>query len=205
MLERDILETEEGSGMMLFQLLKSVLMILPQSTCYRILRDRLVTVSRFRQSTIVSSTTFRKDLESSTLPAETRRFVNRIIEIRTMHCSATWQTIRQDSLEVSSQRIQEHLEDEGADHRSWLGYGSKEEKLRAEEAYQNGKKHVIRIEDVSPGYHDIGLDANSIVTKDFIVPDESEGTGGTGARLQESDVSTEEEIQWKQYWANTDK
>lgn len=202
MLERDAQETEEGSGMMLFQLLKSVLMILPQSACYRILRDRLVTVSRFRQSTIASSTTFHSDLESNTSKAEARRFVNRILEIRTMHCSATWQTIRQDSLETSSQRVQEHVEDEGADRRSWLGYGSKDEQLKAEEAYQNGKNHVFRIEDVSPGYHDIGSNTNP--TKDFEVPDE-EGDVETTPPLQEADVNKEDEIQWKQYWATVDK
>lgn len=191
--------------MMLFQLLKSILMILPQSACYRILRDRLVTVSRFRQSTIACSTTFHRDLEHSTSTAEARRFVNRIIEIRTMHCRATWQTIRQESLETSSQRVQEHVEDEGADRRSWLGYGSKEEQLEAQEAYQNSKKQLFRIEDVSPGYHDIGSDPNSIPSKDFAVPDEKEENRGTAAPLQESDVNKEDELQWKQYWANVDK
>jgi hypothetical protein len=204
MLECDAQETEEGSGMMLFQLLKSILMILPQSACYRILRDRLVTVSRFRQSTVASSTTFHRDLEHRTSTAEARRFVNRIIEIRAMHCSATWQTIRKESLETSSQRVQEHVEDEGADRRSWLGYGSKEEQLKTKEAYQNGKKQILRIEDVSTGYHDIGSDPNSILSKDFIVPDEKEESRGEAAPLQESDVNKEDEIQWKHYWANVE-
>ena len=37
---------------MLFKSLKSLLLLLPQSTCYFILRDRLGSVSRFRQTTI---------------------------------------------------------------------------------------------------------------------------------------------------------
>lgn len=37
---------------MLFKSLKSLLLLLPQSTCYFILRDRLVSVSRFRQTTV---------------------------------------------------------------------------------------------------------------------------------------------------------
>jgi hypothetical protein len=205
MLERDDRETEEGSGMMLFQLLKSVLMILPQSACYRILRDRLVTVSRFRQSTIASSSTFHRDLAHCTSTAEARRFVNRIIEIRTLHCSAMWQTIRQESLETSLHRVQ-HVEDEGADRRSWLGYASKDEQLKAEEAYQNGKKHVFLVEDVSPGYHDIGSDANSTPTNEFVVPDENEGRHEAAAvPLQESDVNKEDDTKWKQYWATVDK
>lgn len=190
--------------MMLFQLLKSVLMILPQSACYRILRDRLVSISRFRQSTIANSTKFRADLESSTLSADARRFVNRIIEIRLMHCNATWHTIRQESLETSLPLVREHADDEGVDRRSWLGYDSKEEQLNAETAYQNGK-HVVRIEDVSPGYHDIGSDANSIAIKDFVVPDETEASRGTVVQLRESDVNNEDDIQWKKYWAAADK
>jgi hypothetical protein len=50
MLEVDVDPDEEGSGTMLFKALKALLMMLPQSTCYHILKDRLVSVSRFRQS-----------------------------------------------------------------------------------------------------------------------------------------------------------
>jgi hypothetical protein len=40
---------------MLFKALKALLMMLPQSTCYHVLKDRLVSVSRFRQSSFAAS------------------------------------------------------------------------------------------------------------------------------------------------------
>ncbi|KAL3923350.1 MAG: hypothetical protein SGARI_006237, partial [Bacillariaceae sp.] len=41
MLETDLNPLKEGSGTMLFQTLKCILMLMPQSACYSILRDRL--------------------------------------------------------------------------------------------------------------------------------------------------------------------
>lgn len=54
MLEVDVDPDDEGSGSMLFKALKALLMMLPQSTCYHILKDRLVSVSRFRQSSFAA-------------------------------------------------------------------------------------------------------------------------------------------------------
>merc|ERR1740124_75598 len=61
MLEADDNVEAEGSGAMLVKTLKLLLMIVPQSTCYRILRDRIVTISRFRQSTLVCAVGKRDD------------------------------------------------------------------------------------------------------------------------------------------------
>lgn len=86
--------TDEGSGFMLFKLLKSLLMILPQSTCYRILRDRLTSVARFRQTVPIVKRVDAGDTES---------FVNRILTVRHLHCRVTWEAIRADSsMPVSS-------------------------------------------------------------------------------------------------------
>lgn len=51
---------------MLFKALKALLMMLPQSTCYHVLKDRLVSVSRFRQSSFGSSAWRAKHPLSST-------------------------------------------------------------------------------------------------------------------------------------------
>lgn len=53
---------------MLFKALKSVLMMLPQSTCYRILRERMVSVSRFRQSAFPSLSTPTSSSRAAKLP-----------------------------------------------------------------------------------------------------------------------------------------
>jgi hypothetical protein len=204
MLERNSNKTDEGSDTMLFQLLKSLLMILPQSTCYKVLRNRLVSVSRFRQSTIVHSTTTkeRSNIESS---SETTRYVARINQIRNMHCSATWRTIRQGSLELSYQARQVDVQDKGDDRHSWLGYASKEEHLKAEDALRNEKKQTVRIEDVSPGYHDIASATNPPVTNNsVVVPSESDGDKvALAVSMHESE--DEDEMQWKQYWTTADK
>jgi Vacuolar protein 14 C-terminal Fig4p binding len=98
MLERDTNINTEGSGTMLFRTLKSLLMIIPRSTCYNVLRDRLTSVSKFRQSTItVQRFTFPKNISG-----ERDIYVARVLQVRAMHCEAEWQTIRADSLETRS-------------------------------------------------------------------------------------------------------
>lgn len=47
---------------MLFRLLKSIVMILPQSTCYHVLKDRLTSVARFRQSSGANTTSHTRTL-----------------------------------------------------------------------------------------------------------------------------------------------
>jgi hypothetical protein len=155
MLERDLKATEEGSGVMLFQVLKGLLMILPQSPCHRILRDRLVSVSRFRQSTM-SVPTKKAPVEkrSKKAFADTKSFVERALAVRNLHCTATWHDIRRESLEVPKY-AEATLLDDGATRRAWLGYASKQEQLDAEKAFQDGNKHRAHIEELDHNYYEL--------------------------------------------------
>lgn len=127
---------------MLFQLLKSLLMVLPQSTCYRILRDRLVGVSRFRQTTISHPIKMAMpEKRRKLLSQETKCFVERVLHTRRLHVEATWQMIRQESLEVPKavSTSEEPPFEPGANRRSWLGYQSKEEETHAQKTHQQMK------------------------------------------------------------------
>ena len=128
---------------MLFQFLKCLLMIVPQSTCYRVLRDRLTSLSRFRQSTgsillSTQSTTFgqKKPQRSNT---DTKLYVTRIEQVRELHCDATWKTIRMGSLEIPQRILEGNTFETGAERRKWLGYNSKEEEEHAAQRYQEEK------------------------------------------------------------------
>jgi hypothetical protein len=100
MLESDSITLDEGSGAMLFQLLKSLLMIVPQSTSYCVLRDRLASVARFRQSAS-------KPPRKKPIAQETKSFVARVTATRKLHCECAWQSIRQESLEEMSRQQQD--------------------------------------------------------------------------------------------------
>lgn len=116
---------------MLFLALKAILMLLPQSTCYRVLKERLDSTARFRQSAIgPSSSTHvgankngtrgmlankpwsspsRSNKGQSSQVTPTRKsigdetfinvYVKRVLQVRALHCAATWRTIRSESLE----------------------------------------------------------------------------------------------------------
>lgn len=197
MLERDQKTTDEGSGVMLFQLLKSLLMILPQSTCYRVLRDRLVCVSRFRQTTIPGSNKKSlADKRSKKLSADTKNFVARANLVRDLHCTATWQTIRQESLEMPKRVREVAVSDEGGDRRSWLGYASKQEQLATEKAFQEGKKRGGFIEEATNKYHDLGsLEDHAPQLPSLIMNEEDD----------ESEEEKDGEHQWKQFWSAAEK
>lgn len=201
MLERDQKAADEGSGVMLFQLLKSLLMILPQSTCYRVLRDRLVSVSRFRQSTIPGSRKLLAEKRSRKLSADTKSFVSRAFLVRGIHCTANWQSIRQESLEMPK-RIREAAADEGADRRSWLGYASKQEQIDAEKALREGAKQGFYIEDANPKYHEFGTLGNSAAR----IKSKKVGEDEEMAQSEnESEEGSDGEQQWKHYWVASDK
>jgi len=122
MLECDSDPSNEGSSLMLFRALKSMLMLIPQSTSYNVLKARLQTVSRFRQSAIQINEEIQKDITGTSTAA----FVARIHLVRKLHCDAKWQTIRAESLEHVEVDQNEHF-DEVAGRRSWLGYADEEE------------------------------------------------------------------------------
>jgi hypothetical protein len=192
MLERDMKPNDEGSGVMLFQLLKSLLMILPQSTCYRILRDRLVSVSRFRQSTMVlKSAKPVKDTKLKNLGADTKSYISRVQYVRRQNCSATWQKIRRESLEVPK-RILEVVVDEGADRRMWLGYASNEEQEDSVKQLQHEKyekqSNGFSVEEVNNNYQDLETITDDSTKLKSLVPN---GTSNV-------------EEQWKQFWSISD-
>jgi len=87
---------QEGSSTMLFRTLKSILMLLPQSTSYKVLRKRLLTVAKFRQSSFkISNTTHTKFFLS--FP----EFFLLLVQARKIHVASRWKTIRSSSLENS--------------------------------------------------------------------------------------------------------
>lgn len=162
MLERDRDAKDEGSGAMLFQFLKCVLMVLPQSTCYRILRDRLASLARFRQSTHLLPPEIVMNNKSSieSRPA-TQDYVSRIRDVRELHCEAAWKSIRQGSLEVNV-GYQDDTFEEGSDRRLWLGYDSKEAEEDAAKLFRKekseGLKNESRFEELKhDSYQDIDV------------------------------------------------
>lgn len=187
MLECDKDPMAEGSGTMLFQVLKVLLMIIPQSTCYNLLRDRLVSTSRFRQSVI----TVKAGDYSTALSKETAQYVDRVLDIRELHCEALWETIRFESLETKKVESKEEEKkqdfERGNDRREWLGYASKEEESIAQARYREDKRRRqasgVVIEELGTGYKDLGdVDNGDTEVKSFI-PDK------------------EDEEAWKEYWA----
>jgi hypothetical protein len=150
MLERNEDPTAEGSGAMLFKTLKFLLMIIPQSTCYNVLKDRLISISRFRQSTVMAPVDVFGEQrpginqaasnagEKKRIDEQTDAFVARVAEVRALHCDAIWETIRSGSLEMQP-TVKPTVEEEGESRREWLGYANKEEQRKAEERYRREK------------------------------------------------------------------
>ena len=197
MLECDVNPHSEGSGAMLFRTLKSLLMMLPQSTCYKVLRDRLVTVSRFRQTALAIG----KQGGGQEAPEEdTQIFTKRVLEVRALHCNARWEAIRSESLETADRGDQNVVVDEGADRRQWLGYASKEEEVVAKERHQEEKRRLksgFSIEEVQNQYHDLSIGTPHITNvshNDDAVKIETE-------HLQSG--TYEQADDWKNYWAQS--
>ena len=195
MLEHDKDPLAEGSGTMLFQTLRSLLMCIPQSTCYNVLRDRLVSVSRFRQSVVGTES---KDDESD-IPNETAMFVNRVLDVRILHCDALWETIRAESLEEPAypeskeDSVGDEPREEGADRREWLGYSSKEEEIEVQMKYKEEKTRRqdagLTIEEVQTSYNDLGS-----LTKD----------GNVSVKELLPNNNDEQDESWKEYWAQSE-
>jgi hypothetical protein len=190
MLENDPIPLAEGSGTMLFQTLKSMLMLIPQSTCYNVLCDRLVSTSRFRQSVIGIQSNDTGD----NMAHETEMFVDRVLEVRAVHCDAMWETIRAESLEtVKAESKSEFLDGDdepreaGTDRREWLGYSSQEEERIAQARFREEKRRRmqagISIEEIRHNYNDLDSLTADGETAKTLLPNE------------EPDAS------WKEYWS----
>jgi hypothetical protein len=201
MLERDRNPSVEGSGTMLFYTMKSLLVILPQSTCYRLLRDRLVSISRFRQSAMKDTSSLsgvvsnpRRNYSGSN--TDTEAYVERVWQVRELHCGEAWTMIRSESLETPSLVPDEAPTfDDGAERRRWLGYASRSEELSAQKRYR--EQHVgqpgVRIEEFPTEYQSLhqvperqGADVQSNGSPDTLKPEEFPVDG--------------DDEKWKNFW-----
>ncbi|KAI2500207.1 Vacuolar protein 14 C-terminal Fig4p binding [Fragilaria crotonensis] len=187
MLEADDDPYAEGSGAMLFRTLALLLMIVPQSTCYRILRDRLATISRFRQSALVVSNTKGSVDHNRTVKqdnddekdAGTRLFASRVMQVRQLHCDVAWDAIRSESLESPSIGHDDHHHDVGSHRREWLGFASKEEEeattLQFQEEKMGRQGGGLKIEELREGsqYDQLQNITNSSVSTFVVENDDS--------------------------------
>lgn len=207
MLECDEDPGIEGSGAMLYRTLKSILMILPsQSSTYHILKERLVSISRFRQSAVSLVNMSQHPIESTT-----EVFVNRLLEVRSIHCQTKWDIIRLESLEVPEEERIEDV-DENESRRNWLGYESEKEEV----AFKQKKR--LEKEQIRSGHHKFdNSDPKNKSYKEFdsVMQDNQKDdklSKDTIDEAQSSNVSTEElesKIEeeknngaWKEYWTS---
>lgn len=198
MLECDRNPGSEGSGNMLFRTLKSLLMLVPQSTCYRILRDRLVSISRFRQSALSGSTR----TEHDSLQNISDTFVSRVLEVRRQHCDARWEEIRADSLETPAREDRFYTE-EGESRREWLGYATKEEEDAARARYRAEKRRLastFSIEEVKNEYNE--LDSMKQADVKRLLPNDGEDDGQEPSAIERQ--PSDEKQPWKEYWENAE-
>jgi len=213
----------ESSGAMLFGVLRSILMLLPQSTSFGLLRERLASLARFRQSAVYLHGMGEVEIRGTSAEV----FVHRIFEVRRMHCDARWRSIRAESLEPFSNNFGNVRV--GESKRSWLGYENEEEERRARERYQIEKgrrKRGVRgrgdgsedEEDLDVNryqvLHQLGaadLNVNNDTTKVEIFGDnldpfsEQKRNEVTSNPIDESnDAAEETKDKWKEYWADAD-
>lgn len=216
MLERNEDPESEGSGAQLFKTLKFLLMIIPQSTCYSVLKDRLVSISRFRQSTAMTPADFldvRQDLnvtDKKRINDQTEVFVERVLRVRAIHCDAMWQTIRSESLETKPLVKPNPVHEEGESRRQWLGYASKEEQRKAEERYRREKLSQqqgtgLSIEEIT-GYQELGEDPTDSaieqqLNETFQRESEQEDLQSLRAKGTKKEESKDDDA-WKAYWEN---
>jgi hypothetical protein len=209
MLERDQDPKSEGSGAMLFQALKALLLIIPQSTCYNVLKERLVSTSRFRQSTIACTSinivpgNGTNKVPSRDPVAETKLYVTRIMKVRSLHCAAAWETIRAESLESPTRSPPEQVVDEGAGRREWLGYASKEEEKAAQLKFQEDKKQQqgeFSIEEVGNTYQELDSASNGTPKMKPYSPNDPPPSAPREPATQAK--KPKEDVRWKGYWAN---
>lgn len=118
----------EGSGAMLFRTLKSIMMLLPQSTSYNILKERLTSMARYRQSAVALNGTSKRTDPGTDI------FVSRIVNARRLHCDAKWRNIRAESLQEPNREVSDDQKLSAAQQRrEWLGYANEEEELATKE------------------------------------------------------------------------
>lgn len=219
MLEADENPHSEGSGAMLFRTLALILMVVPQSTCYRILRDRLVTISRFRQtalsrrvSSTISSTTLDQghgNNNNNDNGGETWLFASRVLQVRKLHCDVAWDTIRSESLETSSVATYYDAQHEiGSHRRDWLGFANKEEEAASKLKFQQDRNRLrgsSKIEELGDGsqydqFQDM-VHSESMDNPYEVQVHETRSTSeATLSHEQDTKSPSHQGDEWKSYW-----
>ena len=211
MLECEDNPHHEGSGAMLFRTLKSIMMLLPQSTSYVILKERLTSMARYRQSAVAL-----RGLSKAIDPSsQTDVFVKRIVSVRQLHTDAKWRNIRAESLEEPSRLVSEDQKLTAAQQRrEWLGYADEEEELATKEKIKqnllgNTPKTAERVGEYE-GLRDIETSKlaeykkggeeckpclTSPTTQGLIRRFEQMGTG-------DEEKEDQSNPQWREYWAS---
>jgi hypothetical protein len=213
MLQTDADPGAEGSGAMLYKALKLILMIVPQSTCYRILRDRLFTLSRFRQSALIREP--QKDRGGSS-QENSWLYASRVLDVRKLHCDISWETIRSESLEtakISSAPV--HPSEEGDHRRQWLGFTSKEEEQLSQERHWEEKRRTnsgFKIEEIREGYHhleDIATtEVQNFIPEECAVQEtrkEPHEHAFQETEAKSGDKENNNESKWKELWTRDDQ
>lgn len=211
----------EGSGAMLYRVLKSILMLLPQSTSYSILNQRLMAVARFRQSAVhLQGMPF---IEANT-GTSSDIYVHRILEVRKLHCESKWCSIRSESLEPTSVTDFD-LIDVDASRRHWLGYENEEDEKTTREQYLSNHRQRSSPASQDDSYFDFAerktkpekdACASSDRDNDDIDDEagqepvdnvgETEGPHTSGIDMideAEDDDDESDDAVWKQTWANS--
>lgn len=192
--------------------------------CYNVLKERLVSISRFRQSTgimtpqdLFSVAANSNSIDRKRLDEQTEVFVSRVNKVRAIHCDAMWQRIRSESLECEVPEADNPVHEEGESRRQWLGYSSKGAQQQAEERYRREKLSQqqgkgISIEEVG-GYQDLAIETTDSAIERQLndkfeqeMQDDSEYDNPPSLGGRERDARATEEakegVAWKAYWAN---
>mmetsp|Transcript_1451 Transcript_1451/g.2089 ORF Transcript_1451/g.2089 Transcript_1451/m.2089 type:complete len:1590 (+) Transcript_1451:106-4875(+) len=217
----------EGSSAMLYRVLKSILMLLPQTTTYNILKERLQSVARFRQSAIYLHGMSKVEIQGT----YTEIFVKRLHRVRKIHCDARWRLIRSESLEPLSTESHSFEEvDEAKSRRKWLGYKNEDEESNLKKLARDKKSRIksmrlvqlsgkedakytelnkeVRDEDFEENIAKNANKANETKSSDdpkfgeidLKSKDESENGQNVGKRQGKGDQLKSDKKRWKNYW-----
>jgi len=190
---------EEGSGAMLFQTLKSILMLLPQSTSYMILKERLTTIARYRQSAVALHGSSKRINPGSL----TDVFVQRLVHVRRLHCDAKWRNICAESLEENQFSEDQKLA-AAQQRREWLGYANEDEELASREKIKQAMLgNIPKTAEVVGVYENL----NDIESSSPLVLDKNEECQRSAiSRTKQADAcegnADKSKPQWREYWAS---
>lgn len=187
---------QEGSGAMLFRTLKSILMVLPQSTSYMILKERLSSTARFRQSA-VALRGLSKHVEKG---SKTDIFVKRLVKTRKLHCDAKWRNIRAESLEDPSRLISEKQKLRAAQQRrEWLGYADEEDEIATKEKM---KKEMLREGTVKAEMVGVYEGLEEIQSQSLQMGRKEEDGNNCETCIDAEAGEEDRKGQWREYWAS---